>query len=244
MTTVKLPGVGQVDQRWLIGGGALVVGIVGFAWWHRGSTAAAADTTSADQSASLDGSAEGVSDGTPWPFRPIGGSTVDPADAGSAPTTNEAWTTEAIDKMEAAGWERQLVATTIGKFLARKPLAVPTETELIQAVLAMEGPPPQGSYSIIPATPTAPDRPGGTITPPAVPFKYVVQIHQFSVPTSNRAAIQRFSDAAVHTTARSNAAGLAAIQDPHNARYMGYFFTHAGYWPAKSRVYLHVIKKK
>lgn len=246
MATVTLPAIGQVDQRWLVGGGALVVGVVGFAWWHRGvasANAAAADTSATDPTAT-DATAEGVSDGTPWPFRPIGGSTIDPAAGGTAPTTNETWTQEALDKMEAAGWDRQLVATAIGKFLARKPLKVPDETELIQTVLALEGHPPQGSYSIIPATPTAPDRPGGTVTPPSVPMHYVTQIHQFTVATNNTAAIKRFSDPVVTTDARVRAAGLATVQDPHNARYAGYFFTHGGNWPPKSRVYLHVIKKK
>lgn len=161
---VKLPVVGPVDQRWAYAGAALVAGIVGVAWWRRGTAAVDPAADAAADPGMTDGLAEGVTDGSPWPFRPVGGSTVDGSQAGgSAPTTNEAWVQEALDKMEAAGWNRTAVAVALGKYLARKPLTVPAETELVQTALAIEGHPPQGSYSILPESPTAPPR----TTPPA-----------------------------------------------------------------------------
>jgi hypothetical protein len=168
---IKLPVIGPVDQRWAVAGAALVAGIVGVAWWRRGM-ADSAEEVPADPGMD-DGLAEGVDDGSPWPFRPAGGSTVDPADAGSAPTTNEAWTAEALDKMEAAGWNRQAVAVALGKYLSRKPLTAPTETELVQTAIALEGHPPQGSYSILPDTPTAPPRadPGAALPAPKLSVK-------------------------------------------------------------------------
>jgi hypothetical protein len=175
--TIKVPGVGPVDQRWVIASGALVAGIVGFAWWHRGLADAAPADASATDPGLFDGSA-GADDGAPWPFRPgVGGSTVDDsgAAAGTAPpTTNAQWSQEAVDKLESAGWERNKSAAVLGKYLARTPLA-PDEVILVHAAIALEGPPPQGSYSVVPAPPTAPPRtpPTATAGPPAGPYRYM-----------------------------------------------------------------------
>lgn len=169
---VKLPVIGPVDQRWAYAGAALIAGIVGVAWWRRGMAEPAADA--AVDPGMTDGLAEGVTDGSPWPFRPVGGSTVDGSQAGgSAPTTNEEWVQEALDKMEAAGWNRTAVAVALGKYLARKPLTAPAETQLVQTALAIEGHPPQGSYAILPENPTAPPRtePGTALPAPRLAVK-------------------------------------------------------------------------
>lgn len=154
--TVKVPGIGPVDQRWVIAAGAGVLGVAGFAWWRRGmaETGPAAEELPSD--------VEGVDDGTAWPSRPVGGSTIDPAAGSSAPTTNEEWTQQVIEALAALSYDPQEVATAIAKFFSRQGLTA-REALIIATARAVKGHEPQGTYQIVlapivapPRTPTAP----------------------------------------------------------------------------------------
>ncbi len=53
MPTVKVPGIGQVEKKYVYIGGALVAGIVGYAYWSRARATASedvADYTTAEPS--------------------------------------------------------------------------------------------------------------------------------------------------------------------------------------------------
>lgn len=164
---VKLPGIGPVDQKWLYAGGALVAGIVGWAYLHRPTPA----PTDPGAGSGDFGSGEGVDDGSGWTSAPPpGGSTVtggDPVDPEHLPpTTNAEWTRRVIDYLAGSlGWDAGTVAAALGKYLARQPIAPGTESDTIAAALAAWGKPPQGEYSVILQPP-----PVVTTPPPATGY--------------------------------------------------------------------------
>lgn len=204
--TVKLPAIGTVPSKYVYGGGALVLGIAGYAWWHRGTSAAAAVV---DPNAAADPALDqGAGDGSDWPFRP-GGSTVTPGDAGSSPTTPQEWSTAAVDALANSFWDTQQATTAVGKYIAQDPAGLtPAEVLMIQAALALVGTVPGGkSYRIIPAHIT-------TTTPPAAkpPVK----------PTGNPALVTIAAGRSMydyakmaHPSANAAAANLSALNSIH-----------------------------
>lgn len=162
---MKLPAIGTVPSKYAYGGGALVIGIAGYAWWHRGTSAAAAapDSTVTDPALA----AEGVSDGSPWPFRP-GGSTVTGDTTGSAPTTPQEWSNAAVSALANSFWDTQAATSAVGRYIAQDPTGLqPAEVIMIQAAIALVGTVPGGkSYRIIPAA-VVTKPPPATTPPPA-----------------------------------------------------------------------------
>ena len=148
--TINLPGMGQVKTVYVVGGVALVVGIVGYAYYSRSQTPSDYVGASEDDYGASDYESPLGSSG--------GNSTVDVDQTEGLITTNGAWTVKAVEHLTAAGFEPGLAIVALGKYLARKSL---TSTE-IDAVLAARGavgdPPVGGPYPInegLPSTPSS-----------------------------------------------------------------------------------------
>lgn len=165
---VNVPGAGPVKRQYVIVGVSLVGGILVYAYWKRARSAGPAGVVPA---APADAGA------------PVGGSTTPglinqsatPPDPSTMPPATAAeWTRRAIDYMQSIGYDPQLVAGVLGKYLARQPLT-PQEQDIVRTVEGVMGKPPGGQYAIIPVPNppagggTPPPPPSGGGTPPAAP---------------------------------------------------------------------------
>lgn len=138
MGDVEVPAVGKVPQQWLYVGGAVVAGIVGWAYYQRRKAAATptTDPVTGMSTGTLDQGAAG--DYTnPAPVT----STVDLT--GGAPTTNAAWSDLVTTKLSNLGDDAAFIASSLGKYLSNTPLTS-EEADLIRRAWAYAGKPPQG----------------------------------------------------------------------------------------------------
>lgn len=151
---VDVPGVGNVDQKYVWAGGALVAGIVGYAWWKR-STSSAPVVPGVDTFPDAGtGGASGYQN--PDPNNPP---SIHPGGIGSAPTTDVEWTARVTETLGNMGYDVLALSKVLAKYLARQPLS-PEETSWIQTAWAYVGKPPGGSYPITPTPiPTTPPPP-------------------------------------------------------------------------------------
>lgn len=78
--------------------------------------------------------------------------------------TNAAWAQAVTSGLAALGYDSQTVSAALGAFFAQMPLTS-AQAGIIQAAEAEFGPPPQGTYSIIPEPPSPPP---STVAVPAV----------------------------------------------------------------------------
>lgn len=149
--TINLPGLGPTKATYVYAGGALVLGIVGYAWYKNAQATANTDYVGA----SPDDYAVGDYDS------PLGNSgtnssgNYDSTDP-DAIDTNAKWTAKAVEKLELWGYPAGTVSAALGKYLSRQPL---TEAEIgiVQQALAAAGPPPVGGpYPISNALPNNP----------------------------------------------------------------------------------------
>lgn len=154
--TVSVPKVGKVKKSYLYAAGALVVGIVGYAWWTAGSHATA-PAPAIDPETDV-----GAPD-----YRAPGGQSSAPVAVDGLEgviTTNDQWTRRAVELMSNIGFDAQFVAGALGKYLGRQPLTG-LEKAAVQTARAMVGEPPLGGpYPMTDALPTP--SPSG---PPATP---------------------------------------------------------------------------
>ncbi len=147
--TLKIPGIGPVKSQYVWAAGALVVGIVGYAYYKNSQSSEDYIGASEDDYGATDYDSPLGSSG--------GNSTVDVDNTAGLITTNSQWTQAAIDYLTTAGFDATSASIALGKYLARKPLS---QTE-IDAVVAARGgvgdPPVGGPYPItegLPATPS------------------------------------------------------------------------------------------
>jgi len=231
--TVKIPGDGTVKRQWVVVGGALVIGIVGYAWWHAGRAGATpAGDVAVEQPADLAPADVGsVSSG--------GGVT----DTGATfITTNDQWTSRAVAAMVDLGYDAVLVSEALGKFLASQQLTQ-QEANYVQTAIALVGKPPIGEHSIrmLPAssatTPTTTTT--GSTNKLNQQHQYVTQVHEFIHDTPVRDAVRRFSDALVATPNAVEWAVRLTQGDPRNTGHI-----RNGIILKQHRIYLHVVKIK
>jgi hypothetical protein len=161
---IKVPGVGGVDRKWVLAGGAAVAGIVIYAYWRRSQSAGEEPAGEGDEYVSGD---EWTPDAYIGATQP-GGATYDPIEQDDVIDTNAEWAQRVVDLLEGVGYERNTAAVTIGKYLAGQPLSA-TEKLTVQAAIALLGNPPGGALPIYsaPETPTTP--PPATATKLATP---------------------------------------------------------------------------
>jgi hypothetical protein len=165
MSEVDVPIVGNVDDKWLYVGGALVAGIVGYAYFTRGKRgtldANAGDVAFGEQGEVYDayGNLIGQPGGTPGYVPPnIINSTMD-VDDRESPTTNAEWGRLARDELSLGGADPQAVTSAIGRFLARQPLSA-VDAGLVREAIAVAGYPPEGGpWNVIEAAAPPPALP-------------------------------------------------------------------------------------
>ena len=154
MAETNVPGIGKTNRKWVVAGGALVVGILGYAYLHRAQTVAGPDVGA----------------------EPQVGTELPPADLGSVSTgggttdtglkfitTDAEWSADVIAKMGDLGFDTQAVSLALGKWLQGQNVSQ-QEEQWIFAAIALGGLPPSGSHPIHlePAPPASGGTSGGT----------------------------------------------------------------------------------
>lgn len=231
---------------WLLGGTAAAVTV----WYvykrQIAATTVPADTGTGDSSASgygdfsaASGGAYASNYGTPsnygyldqttGQFIGVGGTTTV-----TGPGTNGAWTQQAAAYLIMQGYDPITVITALGKYLAGTAVTQ-SEYNIVTSAIGVEGLPPDGAppLHMIPATQT----------PPTAKPVYAVQTHQLSAATPARQLEQRFSVAGASAGSIESAL-RKTVGNIRNARYMPYYTSHGGVWPAKSKIYLTVVQSE
>jgi hypothetical protein len=146
--TVKIGGK-PVSKKVLYGGGAVALGVVGYAWYT--SSVGGTATIEPDEEPP-----EPVPEPTDEPgFDVVGG--------GPPPSTNADWNAKAIQSLLNIGYDAVAAQAAIGKFLQRRSLTS-TEAALVEAAIAAAGYPPEnGPWVIIR------DQPGQVVPPATLP---------------------------------------------------------------------------
>lgn len=145
MGNVKIPGIGPVDSKYVMIGGAAVAGIVGYAYWAKSRSNA---TEITDYTTDESTEPNYAHDGDAAEYENPGGSQPPiEEDYVSAPTNNIEWGQKAGSILRDIGYEPIAVGVAIGKYLSRMQLSV-MEGEMIRAAQGQLGPPPQGTYPI------------------------------------------------------------------------------------------------
>lgn len=170
MATVKIPGIGPVEKKWVYIGGAFVVGIVGYAYWNK-SRADAAETEVSDYTTDPD---YAMDSGVDEYVNPGGSQPPVEEDYISAPTTNGEWAQKAIAVLVDTGYDPIAASLAIGRYIARQNLNQ-KQADMVRAASSQLGPPPEGDFPIKsypgpdkPPTKPKPD-PGGPSIDPIFP---------------------------------------------------------------------------
>jgi len=172
--TVDVPQIGKVDRKWLYAGGAVVAGIVGYAYWARSRSRSVFDPNAIDPMTGLPYSAS-MSTGpyvNPNP-RASGSDTVD--NQSGQILTNQQWSAAVTESLINVGYDAGFVASVLGKYLSKQPLTS-DEANMVRVAWAYQGKPPEGPDTIVmqtgggstPGTP-APPPPPPPPPPPAPP---------------------------------------------------------------------------
>ncbi len=133
---IEVPAVGRVPKKWAYAGGALVLGIAGYAWWQysRNRAAAAAEDPLAIEPEQPD------TGGAYTNPRPVN-STVD--GTGGAIATNSQWSDKVTEKLGQLGYDSAFLSAAIGAYLSRQQLTA-DQGDLIRTAWAYVGKPPEG----------------------------------------------------------------------------------------------------
>lgn len=152
---VKLPGLGEVPRNYLMIGGAVVIGVVGYAWWRQGGSIGQEPAPAPNPDLIP------VTDRTPV----VGDSTGDFDETNpDVISTNAQWTQRSVEFLSATGsWDPGLITTALGKYLNRKPLTAIEQDVVLSARGAFGDPPQNGPFAIVPALPDTAQKP--TVAP-------------------------------------------------------------------------------
>jgi hypothetical protein len=135
--TVDLPVIGQVPKVAVAVGGAVVVTIVGVAWWRRQQAG-----TAVEYAPDLTTGSDTGSDA----YRNPAPSYSDGSAASTAPKTDQEWSARVLEKMT---WlEPGYLGTILGKYLSGQALTL-TEAEVVRSAWAIVGKPPGGQIIIL-----------------------------------------------------------------------------------------------
>lgn len=163
MADVNVPVVGKVKSTYLYVGGAIVAGIVGYAWWNNKQNAGG-DYLGASPDD------YGVSD-YDSPLGNTGTNSTGNYDEtdDNAITTNSQWTQACVETLTSYNFDAGLVSIALGKYLGRQGLTE-SEVDVVRAAIAAHGPPPVGGpYPINNALPNTPDTPPDSSAKPQTP---------------------------------------------------------------------------
>jgi len=180
----------------------------------------------------------GVGTGAVGGFVPTSPNPVAPV---ATPTTNEEWGVMVTNGLIAKNYPPTTVDSMVRKYLAGITSTMsPAEFALLSVALAQFGSPPQ----VLPPDDSPPSStPPPVVTPPPATkggLRYTVQIHDLGAAESARGLIQRFSSRSASATQIQVALGRT-VGDARNARYLSYYFSHRGAFPAHARIYTTVV---
>lgn len=142
--TVNVPGLGSMKRNHVLILVAVAVGVVGYAYWQRGRNA---------EPVYLDPAELNYGDDLPAGASTTPGiveynNTEDDDPTYGAPRTNNEWSSRAIERLSYLNYDGQMVATAIGKYLARQQLSQ-AEADVIRTIHGLIGRPPEGDYPIL-----------------------------------------------------------------------------------------------
>lgn len=225
--TVKIPGAGPVKKTWVYAGGALLVGIVGYAYYKRSRTPVV-------EPINPDAMAQ---DRVPFTDAQVSSGLGESQTAG-APVTVADWVRQATDRLIELGNDATTVAAALGAYVTHQKLTA-TQAGLVQQAIGQFGYPTNdaGSYPVLlaPVTTTPPPTTGG-----AVKHRYVVQVHIVAANTPVRDLVRRFSSTgpAVATGNNLQTATVRTQADPRNAGDI-----RAGIALAQHKIYVTTVQK-
>lgn len=164
--TVHLPGMGEVQKKYVVAGGGVVALIVGYVWWtgRQGNAGAAAtDGTPAEGDAVGTGleDTSGVP-GTDY-VPPVDQLPPAVVDNPSVINTNAEWARAAIAALTDVGVDTLAASSAVGRYLAGLALS-PTAADIVRQAVALVGDPPSGDHPIKlePVTTPNPALPSGS----------------------------------------------------------------------------------
>jgi hypothetical protein len=213
---------------------AVVAGGLGIAVYTRRQSAAPAeivDNTSGDAGVGT-GAVGGFIPTSPNPTAPI-----------ATPTTNDEWAVMVENGLIAKNYPAAQVDSMVRKYISGASSTMsPQEYALLGVALATYGAPPQTLPPDGTPPGTTPPTGGGTTPPPVTKpgLKYMVQVHQISRAEAARSLIQRFSSRSASGN-QIQVALLRTTADPRNAKYMPYYTSHRGVFPAQAKIYTTVV---
>lgn len=184
---MKLPGLGEVQNKNVMLGGGVVVGIVAYAYYRRRQSANAAATAVTD--GGVDPNAIDPSTGVPYgqeqgygsdyyqgtisnPYVSQTGTTTGTGTAAGQYTTNTAWYADALtEATNYFGVSFGTATSGFGKYLTQSPSGLnPSEYQAVSEVVALLGQPPVGQpFRLIQAAPTTTPPPDTTPPPKTTP---------------------------------------------------------------------------
>jgi hypothetical protein len=221
---VKVPGIGPVKSTYVWVAGAVVVGIVGYAWLSRGRAASAPVVDPGD-----------VALGEPT-VPVVNDSNLDLTAPSNEPRTNAEWTQRAVEFLVSGGVDGGFAQRTLGKFLGHRGLT-PQEQDVVLSALAGVGAPPVGGPYPINSSPIPEPGPA-----PVVPYKSAVKLARVGRPgqaVNKRAYITGLS---AGSGANDNTISTLLKQtdtDPINVRWRG-----RTEWPGGALVRVHYAVRK
>lgn len=162
--TVKLPGVGTVQKKYVVAGGGVVAAIVFYVWWNgRQGNAGTAGTAEAGEPVGdellEDTSGVPATDYVP----PVVQNPPPVVDEQGVITNNAQWAQAAVAALTDVGVDTLAASAAVGRYLAGMALS-PTAADIIRQAVALVGEPPVGEHPIKlePVTGTPPPVPGQT----------------------------------------------------------------------------------
>lgn len=152
MPTVHVPGVGDVERKY-VWYGLGTAGLIAIWYWWRQRTSSASTSSTTDPNAidpltGLPYSAE--QSGNTGYVNPNPVTAIDTT-TGNGITTNQAWVADVIDKLGNIGQDPAFVGAVLGKYLASQPLTL-EEAAVVRMAWAFSGKPPQGPNNFTLAT--------------------------------------------------------------------------------------------
>jgi hypothetical protein len=237
--TVKLPGLGVVQKKYVAAGAAAIAAFVGIGYYRKAHSAAPPVVGAQDVSAVGDttpsgpGGANGVTNQFGDPVLP---NIVNQANPGIQ--SNLDWITTG-SSISLGGISEDVITAALANVLGGIKVTQ-AQADIFNQVSAIIGPPPQG----LPFGP--PKLTSGTVTTPPPPpgpvthWVYVVQMHQLGQVTPARTLIQRFSDPGASPTQIEVALRKTVAANP---RYKAYYGSHGGHYPAQAAINTTVVKK-
>lgn len=171
MPTMNVPLVGEVEQKYVYAGGAVIAGILGYAYWTKSRTS----NQSEEYLVPIDELVQTGSSSTPG--LPAANTPVPDPDT-LPPGTADEWSRRVTAQLAELGYDPVFVSTTLGKYLGRQDLTQ-AEADLIRTAIAMVGyVPGTETYPIKVAKPAPtpepePEKPATQPTQPTQPTQRI-----------------------------------------------------------------------